>query len=31
VLYNKVAEVASQYGVDCHVDRTGFLIKPKTR
>jgi hypothetical protein len=31
VLYNKVAEVASQHGVACHVDRTGFLIKPKTR
>jgi hypothetical protein len=27
-LYNKVAEVASQCGVACHADRTGFLIKP---
>jgi hypothetical protein len=27
-LYNKVLAVASQYGVACHADRSGFLIKP---
>jgi len=26
-LYNKVLAVASQYGVACHADRSGFLIK----
>ena len=30
-LYNKVAEVAAQYGVTCHADRTGFLIKPAVK
>jgi hypothetical protein len=29
-LYNRVSAVASQYGVACHADRTGFLIKPKS-
>jgi hypothetical protein len=30
MLYNRVSAVASQYGVACHADRTGFLIKPKS-
>ena len=30
-LYNKVLAVASQYGVACHADRTGFLIKPEVQ
>jgi hypothetical protein len=29
MLYNRVSAVASQHGVACHADRTGFLIKPK--
>jgi hypothetical protein len=30
-LYNKVLAVASQYGVACHADRSGFLIKPAVK
>jgi hypothetical protein len=30
-LYDRVLAVSYRFGVECLVDQTGFVIKPKTR
>jgi hypothetical protein len=30
-LYNKVLKVADTYDISCHVDRVGFLLKPRIK